>query len=804
MMAHDSDYIYKNIFSSKTDPTPNTQTMAADIVTRIREAVGSSVLWDDCHVLALAAARAAGAPPPGGWGIQGQSPTSVRNVIKSSDTWYWAYDTATYDLDWTNRAQLSQYLKAGDIIRAKIGSYNHTMTVVEVSASDIKIVDNGRKSQGWVPVIEHSLFDYTITDNTASIIRLKSSGVTYIQPPTGGSGDPTLAVNDVQVLESAGSLAFTVSLNKALDKDVTVNAYTVAQTAFASQGDYEPVNKTITIRAGATSTSVVVPLTDDTKPEGTETIELRLRNAKNATIGDGVGVGTILDNDGGATPTLPKLTVSDLSVNEGGGAANVTVSLDRVATTDVSFAAATYVGTASGAAGDYTGFTSKAGVIRAGSLKTTVTVAITNDRLAESTETFQVGVFDVRNATVAQERGTVTIIDNDVATIQPPKVSVGDASVTEGGNAVFSLSLDKASTSDVTLLLTTYKGTANASGSGTDYTGFIDKKVTIRAGTTSTTVSVATVDDHIGERSETFALEIAQSTGATIARRRGTGTIADNDGGGFPAIPTDYPLTAAADDVGTGTASRFDTASLPGADGRWLAVAAADFNGDGYADIVLRDQVGGQNAIWFMQGAERVDGAFLPDAPSLSWQIVGAADMNQDGAADLVWRNDETGENALWLMNGSSRIDTVALPSTVKTEWRIGGIADLNGDENADILWRNQATGENAVWLMEGTERLDAVALPTTSDLDWRMVGAGDINEDGSADVLWHNRATGATSYWAFDGLTRIETGTLGQTANFDWTAFAVADLDGSGGADVLWRDPVNGQHAAWLVGITS
>lgn len=809
-LAHTADQLYIQLFKGLGDPTPDTPTTADDFVTRVKSAVGKTVLNDDCHALTLAAAKAAGASLPGGWGwqdIKNTGPAAVSAKFASNTAWYQAYRGDLYELDWTNRSSLASYLKAGDVIRAHNGYSYHTMTVTSVSASDIKIVDNvgARDENGYIFVTEHSLFDFPkLDDNTASVIRLRSSGGGLIQPPAIGA-TPQLSVGDVQGSEGGGVLSFKITLNQTASEDVTFNAYTYAGTARVTTTDYKQVNKFFTIKAGSSSTTVEVPIIDDSRAEANETFELRVRNVKNATVKDGAGIGTIIDNDGGGSSGSPQLTVKDVTVNEGGRTARVTVSLDRAATSAVTFSAATYMGTANAAAGDYAGFTNKSGRIEAGARTATISVSITDDKTVEGAETFGVGVFDVVGAEVAQARGTVTIVDNDKATSAStiPKISISDASVTEGGTADFKLSLSSASSSDVIASLTTYRGTANKFGGPADYSGFIDRRYTIAAGQTSITVPVSTIDDTLREGTESFAVEIANVTGASIARRRASGTITDNDVSGMitRSGPVSSSGTAAAASASAGTVEKFGSYTLPGLDPEWQVATAADFDGDGYGDLVLRNQNDGRNAIWFMEGENRVDGLLLPDATNLEWEIAGAADMNLDGNVDLLWRNDRTGESAAWLMNGASCVATEQLRTTSNTDWRIGGVADMNGDESPDLLWRNQTTGENAVWLMDGTDFVEAFQLPATSDPSWQMVGTGDCNEDGANDVVWHNRSTGVLAYWTMDGLNQTGSGILDATSDVNWDSVAVSGMDGVGGCDIIWRNTVTGGNAVWSLG---
>lgn len=119
-----------------------------------------------------------------------------------------------------------------------------------------------------------------------------------------------------------------------------------------------------------------------------------------------------------------------------------------------------------------------------------------------------------------------------------PTLNIGDASVTEGGNLAFTVTLSPSATGTVTVNYITSDGTAAASS---DYTA-TSGTLTFLAGQTSKTVTVATVDDSVSEPTETMLVALASPTGgAIIGATAGTGTINDNDVSGMIAI-TDASL----------------------------------------------------------------------------------------------------------------------------------------------------------------------------------------------------------------------------------------------------------------------
>ena len=89
---------------------------------------------------------------------------------------------------------------------------------------------------------------------------------------------------------------FTVSLSPASTQTVTVHYATGGGTATAGT-DYTAVSNTLTFSPGHTSATVTVPVSGDTVHEPDETFDVTLSSPTNATLGDAVGLGTILNDD---------------------------------------------------------------------------------------------------------------------------------------------------------------------------------------------------------------------------------------------------------------------------------------------------------------------------------------------------------------------------------------------------------------------------------------------------------------------------------------------------------------------------
>ena len=109
---------------------------------------------------------------------------------------------------------------------------------------------------------------------------------------------PMLSVDDVTVTEGAW-MEFTVRLSAPSAGGVSVKVSTRDSTpASATARDYWPLSgRTVSFRAGETERSVGVIVYDDSHDEGSETFEMVLSDARGAPIGDGVAVGTIVNDD---------------------------------------------------------------------------------------------------------------------------------------------------------------------------------------------------------------------------------------------------------------------------------------------------------------------------------------------------------------------------------------------------------------------------------------------------------------------------------------------------------------------------
>ena len=329
---------------------------------------------------------------------------------------------------------------------------------------------------------------------------------------------PTLRVAHAAASENAGPLTFTVILDAVSHEDVSVGYATAGGTA-TSGVDFRRTSGTLTIPAGETAATIEVPLIADRRVEPAETFTLTLRAPQNAALGVGAtsATGTITDDDG-----LPRLSVADVTTAEGDGAATFTVTLDGAVPRDVSVGYAVTAGTAT----RHVDFSPVRGrlTIPAGNGAATIRVPITDDSLDEPAETFTLTLSAPRNAALGATSATGTIVDDD----GPPHLSVADVTAAEGDSAVmFTLTLDAASSNDVSVNYATVDGTATV---GEDYTA-TSGTLTIVAGETDASVSVPILDDSLDEPDETFTLTLSGAQNAVAPPGPVTATIVDDEVG---------------------------------------------------------------------------------------------------------------------------------------------------------------------------------------------------------------------------------------------------------------------------------
>jgi hypothetical protein len=335
-----------------------------------------------------------------------------------------------------------------------------------------------------------------------------------------GIGTPSFSVNDVTITEGMASKAtFTATLSGPTPNQAQVQWSTSPGSASAG-GDFTSASGTLSFPPGVVSVSFDVATPDDSKDEADEQFSVNLVNPSYATILDGQGMATIVDND-----PLPRLRIGDATIVEPsfpGSTATMSfpVSLTGSTQRQVTVAYSTSNGTA--VAGS--DFQSRAAtlVFNAGVTSQTALVDVLNDSTVEPDETFSVNLSNPVAASIEDGRGDATIL------AAKPTVSIDDVTANEGTKlARFTMRLSAPTGNQVDVSYQPDDGTAHCC---VDFTYNSARRVVFLPGETSKPVDITLIDDDLDEADETFSVRLTSvSAGATIGDGVGQGKILDND-----------------------------------------------------------------------------------------------------------------------------------------------------------------------------------------------------------------------------------------------------------------------------------
>ena len=330
-----------------------------------------------------------------------------------------------------------------------------------------------------------------------------------------------LSIADAEAAESAGDIAFVVTLDGPSAAEVTVS-YATADPAGSpdpvagADMDYESTSGTLTFAPGEVSRTIGVSVIDDSLDEPDETFALVLADPRGAALGRGSALGTIRDDD-----DPPALSIAGDTGPEDVGELVFSVTLMARAPTEVTVNYATMDDTA--VAGDDYGPVEGTLTFAPGETSKTIRVAVVDDALDEADEeSFAVTLSGPSGATLAHALATGVIRDDD----EPPALSVADAAGDEDIGALeFAVALSAPSGIEVSASYATADGTATAGGDYAAATGTL----MFAPGEVSRTIAVSVIDDSLDEPDETFTLVLADPRGATLGRGSALGTIRDDD-----------------------------------------------------------------------------------------------------------------------------------------------------------------------------------------------------------------------------------------------------------------------------------
>ncbi|MDB5324823.1 MAG: alkaline phosphatase, partial [Phycisphaerales bacterium] len=319
--------------------------------------------------------------------------------------------------------------------------------------------------------------------------------LTYTSIESVQNGIFTFSASDYVVNENGGGVIVTIQRVSGTSGPASVSFSQTNGTAVAPS-DYTPQALTLNFANGESVKNIFIPIVNDSVHELTETFNLLLANGVNALVAnDPPSTVTILDNDP-VSPPSSALKVNDVSVTEGNsGTKTLTFTVTRTGST-AGVSTVNYA-TSNGTASSASDYLAKSGSLTftAGQTTKTVSVTIKGDTTIEANETFFLNLSGATGATISDNKGIGTIINDDSYPNVTPKVFIGDASIFEGNSGTrtitFDVTLDQPTSKTVTLNYATLNLTATG---GTDYV-IKSGSLTFTPGQVSKTITITIKSD---------------------------------------------------------------------------------------------------------------------------------------------------------------------------------------------------------------------------------------------------------------------------------------------------------------------
>ncbi len=327
---------------------------------------------------------------------------------------------------------------------------------------------------------------------------------------------PSLFIADATALESDSNIKFVVSLSRAISETLSFSYQTRPISASANL-DYMSSTSTANINAGDTTAEISIRIINDTLIESDETflvsINITNTNPLNVQISRDKATATIKIDE------LPSLAITDATTLEDAGSIKFLVSLSEAFPDNiVSFNYRIIAGSAS-ADLDYRHYPRTVS-INAGDTTAELSVAIINDTLIESDETFDLVIINPINATInkSKARATATIKIDDL-----PSLAIANATTLEdAGSIKFLVSLSAPFPGNIVSF--DYETIPSSASAGSDYTS-VSGTASIQAGDTTAEIFVDIINDASAEGDEVFELKLSNPVNAIISKGLAIGII---------------------------------------------------------------------------------------------------------------------------------------------------------------------------------------------------------------------------------------------------------------------------------------
>lgn len=345
-----------------------------------------------------------------------------------------------------------------------------------------------------------------------------------------------MAATAASVVENSGTVQIEVRRIGLTDASASVDYTTLAGTA-AAGSDFTTTTGTLSFASGATNGFIIVPITDDTSIESTETFVVRLSNPVGTLLGAPKDTTVqILEND-----CRIEFVKATTSVLENSGQLSMTVMRagGTAAVTTVAYAAE------NGTATSGSDYSSVSGTLQfnPGETNKTLLVPIINDAAVEPTETFTLALSSPTGGAQVGTISTLTasVVDNDSSlafdlTSETLLESAGTKAV-----------IVRRTGSLNTVATVTYAATGGTATATADY-NLSAGVLTFAVGEANKVIGIPIVNDQLVEGTETLLLSLSNPTGEAVLGGNASETlfIQDNDLFTFAFAPSTAAVSESA------------------------------------------------------------------------------------------------------------------------------------------------------------------------------------------------------------------------------------------------------------------
>ena len=404
----------------------------------------------------------------------------------------------------------------------------HNYTAVAGTAT----ISQGNTSASiTVPILDNSIYNRSksfyinLSNVSNAAIETSSKTVTIINDdpkPVFSFDEATVSVVEATKIYS---IPYTSTGGSAVEAIVSLEL--IEETAIeggSGLGDFSLGTVAIIVSASDSSQTgnLLFSVRDDTLYEDDETFTVRAYNPRNCTIDNDSATVTIEDND---APPKMSISYNSYEVNENDGSINVRV---RLFWSSGKEAKVDYYCTA-GTASEGSDYIAASGTLTLppNTIGKNISIELPDDEVYEGDETFTVTLTNPQNATLwAGDQTTVTILENDPVPVA--SLDKLEYFIDEGGSGNVKIQLDRPSTSDIVIGVSSVDGTAEK-GSDKDYLQEVTQ-VTIPAGQLSAEAGFTANDNSLYAKDKYFNVEIsAISGGVDIGTDSAQVTINNDD-----------------------------------------------------------------------------------------------------------------------------------------------------------------------------------------------------------------------------------------------------------------------------------